>query len=82
MAYLDIYWKEYLKAIYQYGEDHTKDDTKIRQYYGYHQTIPAPPLLNSLQNIHYDKQKIFLQQVKNGEYNLQGYPISICNCLG
>lgn len=75
MAYLDIYWKEYLKAIYQYGEDHTKDDTKIRQYYGYHQTIPAPPLLNSLQNIHYDKQKIFLQQVKNGEYNLQGYPI-------
>ena len=72
MAYLDTYWRDYLNTIYFYGEPHGKDDTQIHQYYGYHVEIPAPSMSNTFV---YDKELVFLNQVKNGEYNFTKYPI-------
>ena len=72
MAYLDKYWIKYLKKIYHQGTDHTKDDSPIRQYYGYQMTLPAP-YIPPFRRTH--RAKWFLKEVAKGVMNVEGYPI-------
>lgn len=72
MSYIDKYWIKYLKTIYTHGTEQNKDDSPIKQYYGYHITIPAPyiPPFKKTNLTEY-----FLTQVQKGEMNTTHYPI-------
>ena len=73
MDTLGFKWKRFLKKIITQGYSHTKDDSPIQEYLGNHIWIEYPhhiPFINYSNNIN-----IFLKNLKNGFYDIDGYPI-------
>ena len=75
MVTIGGYWIQYLNDIYNLGEDHTKDDSPIKELRGYHIKISNPlSSLSSVTSIQKDKA-LYLKCLKQGSFNIDNYPI-------
>lgn len=75
VSFLDKIWVDYLKDIYKSGSIHEKDDSEVREYLGVHKKIPNPLYtITSMTSILRDSD-LFLKCVKEGKFNIEGYPI-------
>lgn len=75
MAHLSTLWKQLLWDCYHHGYDYTKDDTKVRELLGNYYFIERPQDIGLPFNKKIDNVEEFFTNIKNGLYNLQGYPI-------
>lgn len=65
-------WKRLLRQIIEKGEDHTKDDSPIREIIGVHEFIPN--LFVDVGSIHMSRYDM-IEWVKNGFADIPEYPI-------
>ena len=75
MASLDLLWKQLLWDCYHHGHDYTKDDSKVRELLGNYYFIERPQDIGLPFNKKVNNPDDFLNNIKNGLHNLQGYPI-------
>ena len=69
---LETIWKKLLKEVITNGHDHKKDDSSICEIIGVHEFIPN----QFVQTPIYLPPEEFLNGIKNGAYNIAGYPMS------
>lgn len=73
MAYLEKEWKDFLSNIFYNGFDHTKDDSPIREVMGNYLYISTP--FSNIHELPIKNPVIFTKAIKNGQFNINSYPI-------
>lgn len=75
MVDINTFWPYYLNDIYRFGDYHKKDDSLVKEIRGYHIKIKNPLTTMSSVDSILKNTSLFLDCVKDGAFNIKGYPI-------
>ena len=75
MTSIDIQWKQLLWDCYHHGHTYKKDDSKVRELLGNYIYLERPQDIGLPFNKKIDDPNTFLEYIKKGFYNIEGYPL-------
>lgn len=75
MVSIDTHWKQLLWDCYHHGHSYRKDDAQVKELLGNYVFLERPQDIDIPIHEKVDNLDVFMDRMKKGLYNLQGYPL-------